>query len=196
MQNALWAMLAVTKQKCCWLFVALVCHFSVFGALATTTSLQTEPADTLWQHSTQFKTVGEGHFRYLFWSLYDAQLKTQDGSFQSVENNKPLALTLTYQREISRDDFVEATLDQWRHLFGEVSPIQTLWGQQLRQIWRDVKQGDQLSCVVDDSGHAHFYLNQQFIGQISEPLFAEQFLAIWLDERTSAPTLRRQLLGQ
>lgn len=195
MQKAFWPMHWATQRTARGFLVALVCFFSVCSALATT-SLQTEPADALWQRSSQFRTVGEGHFRYLFWSLYDAQLKTQDGSFQSVESNKPLALTLTYQREISRDDFVEATLDQWRHLFGEVSPSQTQWGQQLRQIWRDVKQGDQLSCVVDENGHAHFYLNQQFIGQVPEPLFAEQFLAIWLDERTSAPTLRRQLLGQ
>lgn len=196
MQKAFWPMPAATKRKPRWLLVVLACHCSMFGAFAGSTSGQTEPADILWQHSTQLKTVGEGHFRYLFWSLYDAQLKTQDGSFQSVELNKPLSLTLTYQREISRDDFVEATLDQWRHLFGEVTPSQALWGQQLRQIWRDVKQGDQLSCIVDERGHAHFYLNRQLLGAVVDPLFSEQFLAIWLDKRTSAPTLRRQLLGQ
>lgn len=196
MQKAFCSMPGSTKRKPRWLLVVLVCHCSVFVAFAGSTSVQTEPADALWQRSSQFRTVGEGHFRYLFWSLYDAQLKTQDGSFQSVKSNKPLALTLTYQREISRDDFVEATLDQWRHLFGEVSASQTQWGQQLRQIWRDVKQGDRLSCIVDERGHAHFYLNQQLLGAVVDPLFSEQFLAIWLDERTSAPTLRRQLLGQ
>lgn len=151
--------------------------------------------DALWQQTSQFKVVGQGHFKYLFWSLYDAQLTSSDGEFQSVAQSKPLALTLTYQREISRDDFVEATLDQWRHLYGDLSATQLQWGDTLKQIWRDVRHGDMLTCVVDEQGHAYFYLNKQSLGDIKDPLFSEQFLAIWLDERTSAPTLRRQLLG-
>jgi hypothetical protein len=164
-------------------------------AIGSLSVMPSRANDALWQQTSQFKVVGQGHFKYLFWSVYDAQLTSSDGNFQSVAQNKPLALTLTYQREISRDDFVEATLDQWRHLYGDLSAAQHQWGELLKQIWRDVRHGDTLSCVVDEQGHAYFYLNKQSLGDIKDPLFSEQFLAIWLDERTSAPSLRRQLLG-
>lgn len=141
-------------------------------------------------------TVGQGHFRYVFWSVYDAELATQDGQFLDVVKSRPLALTLTYQREISRDEFIDATLDQWRHVFGTVSPAQQQWAQALTSIWQDVRDGDRLRCYVDANAVSHFYLNDQPIGAIADPLFSEQFLAIWLDERTSAPELRRALLGQ
>ncbi len=140
--------------------------------------------------------VGQGHFRYLFWSVYDAELATQDGRYIDVAQSRPLALTLTYQRDISRDEFIDATLDQWRHVYGDVSPVQQQWADALKSIWQDVRDGDQLRCYVDADAVSHFYLNNKPIGHISEPLFSEQFLAIWLDERTSAPSLRRELLGQ
>lgn len=141
-------------------------------------------------------TVGKGHFRYLFWSVYDAELSTRDGSFVDLQQSRPLALTLTYQRAITRDEFIQATLDQWRHLYGEVSPLQRQWAEQLTTIWRDVVPGDQLRCYVDTHAVAYFYLNGAAIGQMNQAQFAEQFFAIWLDARTSAPTLRRALLGQ
>lgn len=172
--------------------LVLLQSFIVIGGF----SASSHAADELLQQSAQLKQVGQGHFRYLFWSVYDAALATRDGQFLSVQQSAPLALTLTYQRDITTEEFVSATLDQWQHVFGEISDKQRQWAAALQRIWPDVRQDDHLSCVIDRHGFAHFYLNQQVLGTIEDPLFSEQFLAIWLDERTSAPKLRRQLLGQ
>lgn len=142
------------------------------------------------------QTVGQGQFSYLFWDLYQARLATGDGKFHSYQQNKPVLLELTYQRDISRDDFVEATLDQWQKQQGALLPRHQIWAEQLTRLWRDVKKGDQLACLYRADGLVEFSYNGQSLGVVDDPAFGAEFLDIWLGEKTTAPKLRLALLGQ
>lgn len=145
---------------------------------------------------TVLKTVGEGQFSYLFWDLYQARLATSDGKFGSYQQNKPLLLELTYQRDISKADFVEATLDQWQAQQGRLQPHHRDWAAQLAKLWRDVKKGDRLACLLRADGLVEFSFNGQPLGVVEDPAFAAEFLDIWLGEKTTAPKLRIALLGK
>lgn len=140
------------------------------------------------------KLVGQGQFSYLFWDLYQAQLYTIDGVWTGYEKSSPVVLKLTYQRQISKQDFIEATVDQWQHLQGKVTDQHKSWAELLDGIWKDVEEGDQLSCVLAADGTVQFYFNDQLLGAVTDPEFGPAFLDIWLSEKTSAPKLRRQLL--
>lgn len=140
------------------------------------------------------KLVGQGQFSYLFWDLYQAQLYTADGNWRGYQQSAPLVLKLTYQRDISKADFIEATVDQWKHLQGKVSAQHQDWAKQLDTLWTDVKKGDQLSCVLLADGTVQFYFNDKLLGDVTDPAFGPAFLDIWLSEKTSAPKLRKQLL--
>ena len=105
-----------------------------------------------------------------------------------------MVLKLTYQRDISKADFIEATVDQWKHLQGKVSAQHQDWAKQLDKLWTDVKKGDQLSCVLLTDGRVQFYFNDKLLGDVADPAFGPAFLDIWLSEKTSAPKLRKQLL--
>lgn len=140
------------------------------------------------------KLVGQGQYSYLFWDLYQAQLYSTDGRWADYQQSAPLVLKLTYQRDISKADFIEATIDQWRHLHGEVSEQHQQWAKQLDKVWTDVKQGDQLSCVLLPDRSVQFYFNDKLLGDITDPAFGPAFLDIWLSDKTSAKKLRRQLL--
>lgn len=145
---------------------------------------------------TSLRTVGQGQFSYLFWDLYQARLATADGQFSNYQQNKPVLLELTYQRDISKEDFVEATLDQWQAQQGELQSRHHAWAQQLSQLWRDVKKGDQLSCLYRADGLVEFSYNGQSLGVVEDPEFGAEFLDIWLGTKTTAPKLRLALLGQ
>ena len=152
-----------------------------------------------WSFSSQampdnIKLVGQGQFSYLFWDLYQAQLFTTDGTWRDYQQSAPVVLKLTYQRDISKADFIEATVDQWKHLQGKVSAQHQEWAKQLDQLWTDVKKGDQLSCVLLADGTVQFYFNDKLLGDVTDPAFGPAFLDIWLSEKTSAPKLRKQLL--
>lgn len=140
------------------------------------------------------KLVGQGQFSYLFWDLYQAQLFTTDGTWRDYQQSAPVVLKLTYQRDISKVDFIEATVDQWKHLQGQVSAQHQDWAKQLDRLWTDVKEGDQLSCVLLPDGSVQFYFNDKLLGDVTDTAFGPAFLDIWLSDKTSAPKLRRQLL--
>jgi hypothetical protein len=146
--------------------------------------------------ASTLKTVGEGQFSYLFWDLYQARLATADGQFSSYQQNKPILLELTYQRDISKADFVEATLDQWKAQHGQLEERHLRWGRQLELLWRDVKKGDRLACLYRADGLVEFSHNGQSLGIVEDATFGTEFLDIWLGAQTSAPKLRLALLGQ
>lgn len=138
--------------------------------------------------------VGQGRFDYLFWHIYNAQLQTVDGKFLDYQQSAPLVLSLTYQRDITKADFIDATLEQWQHQHGEIQARHRQWALLLNDIWQDVKTADTLSCQRLANAEVQFFLNSAYIGTIQDEAFADEFLDIWLSEKTSAPKLRKQLL--
>ncbi|WP_301003937.1 chalcone isomerase family protein [Arsukibacterium sp.] len=141
-------------------------------------------------------TVGEGSYRYLFWQLYDARLASTDGTFDDYQQSSPLLLELTYKRDISKDQFIEATVEQWQKL-GKTSEQQHKeWAASLDKLWRDVKEGDRLAALYTEQGQVQFYFNDSDIGVVEDKDFAPAFFDIWLHPDTTAPKLRRQLIAE
>ena len=140
------------------------------------------------------KMVGSGEMRWLMFNLYEATLYSQDGRYQP--RRFPVALTLTYAREISREALVDATREEWRRLALASAQQQERWLPRLAAIWPDVRAGDRLTLYVDEQGRSRFMLGANPIGEIAEPAFAHAFLAIWLDRRSRDPALGRRLRGE
>ncbi|MFB2773706.1 chalcone isomerase family protein [Shewanella xiamenensis] len=137
--------------------------------------------------------VGRGEMDWLWFNLYKARLMMPTGQYQ--QGVYPQLLDIEYYRDIDAADLLEATADQWRHLGYADSDIGR-WLNLLKGIWPDVTPGDHLSFKIIDANQSQFYFNQQPLGLIQEPQFAQAFLAIWLSTKTSRPSLRAQLLGE
>ena len=156
------------------------------------TSINIEP-QTESSAELQLITVGEGQLSVLFWDVYKARLLTHTGQY--VEG-QPLALEFTYLRDFTKDQLIEETLSQWRELELEPLEQESQWALQLGQIWPDVKEQDRIMFYIDKEGRTRFYFNGNYSGSIRDIEFAKRFAAIWLDEKTSAPDVRKQLLGK
>jgi hypothetical protein len=141
--------------------------------------------------SAEFNKVGEARMEYLFWDVYDAQLFTHSGDYSA--GTHPVKFKLTYLRNFDAKEIVKATNEQWTHL-GK-SKLSAKYDTKLLSIWPDIKKGDSLTLITSEQGVSTFYHNDKKTGQIEEPEFSSDFLAIWLDENTSEPKLRKQLLG-
>ena len=148
-----------------------------------------------WQ---QLELLGEGRFSRLWFDIYDARLYSAQPRWPGETSAAlPLALSITYLRDIKAEALVEATAEQWQLQPRWANhPQQGLWLAQLRQLWPNINKGDNLTLWLDSGGHAHFYYNQQPLGQVSDPGFGYAFADIWLSAATSAPELRAQLLGE
>ena len=136
--------------------------------------------------------VGEGRLHYLFWDIYDAELFAPQGKLQ---DGKPLALHLSYLRNITGKKIADRSLDEMRDqgIYDEATLAS--WHAQMLDIFPDVEKGKTLTGVYTAKGETVFYANGLEIGRISDPQFSAAFFDIWLNENTSSPDLRRKLLG-
>ena len=130
----------------------------------------------------------------LFWDVYLAKYYTPSGAYQA--EIAPLALEFNYMMDIEAEDLIEETINQWRELELDVHPQEQSWAEQLSTIWPNVNDGDQLLFRVDDQLNSRFYYNQEFVGAIESKEFSQRFAAIWLSENTTAPKVRKKLLGK
>lgn len=148
-----------------------------------------------------WSTVGQAQLSMLFFDIYHSQLLTPNGSY-SLESDitpHPLALSITYQRDISQRQLVDATLEQWQRL-GYQSAQTEQWAQHLTKIFPDIKEGHNLTYVTDGVKGQFYYSQPQssnrLIGVIEEESFNDAFLAIWLSPQTEYPSLRERLIGR
>jgi hypothetical protein len=147
------------------------------------------------QGSYQLQRVGAGQLNWLGRPVYQASLWTPDGRFEGYVQGEPVALSLWYQRDFSREELIRITSTAWR-LLGSVPPGQReRWIADLRSFWSDVGPGQNVTTVVIPGRATRFYDHQGFMGQVDDPAFGPAFLSIWLDPRSVVGELRVQLLG-
>ena len=130
---------------------------------------------------------GTGELRRFGFLVYEAQLWAG-----ANPADPPVALQLTYKRDIAGSKIVAASIDQMRAL-GAGEQQLGAWAGAMARIFPDVKPGDQIVGIYRP-GSATFLYNNREIGQINDPEFARLFFGIWLDPRTTEPKLRNQLL--
>lgn len=146
-------------------------------------------AMTPWQ---SWPAVGDARLTWGPWVIYDSELRTPSGEYQQDMEN--LALVIKYQRQIDKEELLEATDEQWQHL-GIAADKRQRWLTRLAQIWPDVRKGDRLIFVVNRDGGA-FYQDNRMIGTVPDQEMSRSFLYIWLSPDTACPKLRQQLIGQ
>ena len=136
-----------------------------------------------------FRRWGSGEFRRFGFLVYEATLWA--GSDDPLR--PPLALKLTYKRNISGRDIADASVKEIRNLGVADEARLKGWGEQMVRIFPDVRSGDHI-VGLHLPDEARFFHNDRSIGTIDDPAFARAFFAIWLDAGTSAPDLRAALL--
>ena len=138
------------------------------------------------------REAGGGAFRYLGLRIYDAKLWTAGPRFDA---EAPYALGIRYARNIKGLKLAEESVKQWRGMRYGYEDRYEAWEAEMRRIFPDVKPDDELVGVHLPGKGAQFYFNGKPAGAVADSAFARAFFAIWLDERTTEPGLRRALIG-
>lgn len=137
------------------------------------------------------KLVGEGKLKYFVWHIYDASLYAE-GEFSF---DKPFYLTLNYKRNLDGEKIADRSAEEIRGLSFKDEVKLAGWHSQMRDIFPDVNDGSTLTGVYQPNKLTEFYYGDQLVGTIKDPEFGKWFFGIWLNENTSEPELRKQLLG-
>lgn len=144
-------------------------------------------------NTTSYITTGEATFSVLFWDLYKGRLKTTSGKYPISFAKDQLIFEIEYFADISKQDLIKRTVEQWQHQ-NITREVYQPYISQLNSIWPAITEGDSLAILVKKDSSI-FYFNNQRIGVIEDNFFGKLFIDIWLDKKTSQPALRRQLLG-
>ena len=136
----------------------------------------------------ELRRWGSGEFRRFGFLVYEATLWAADDPVRP-----PLALKLTYRRNIDGELIAEASIKEIRKLGMADEATLNRWGELMTGLFPDVKPGDTIVGHYLPEG-ARFTFNEQPLGSIDDPAFARAFFAIWLDPNTSEPDLRAALL--
>ncbi len=138
------------------------------------------------------KPLGDARFRVLAWHVYDATLWVAADAYAP---DAALALDIRYAMDIRGADLSTRSIEEMRKL-GHRDPARLArWEDAMRRVFPDIRAGERLVGVHLPGREARFYNQQGLLGAVADAEFARAFFAIWLDERTSEPQLRRRLLG-
>lgn len=137
--------------------------------------------------------VGETTLRVMFFRVYDAELWTDTGSYPP---DQEWLLQLTYKRDITADQLVEQTAEEWQELGYELTEEREQWLAELSAMWPDVSDGDCLLAHAASPTETVFYNAGGALGRIESEAFTEAFFAIWLSPDSSFPRNRDQLTGE
>jgi hypothetical protein len=141
------------------------------------------------------KLVGEIHYSYWFWDIYDAYLYSKDGEFNWKNN---FILKLKYLRAFSGESIVEETINQIHKQQGNKVSKADLkaWKKSLIKIFPEIKKNNQLIGAYDKVGLTRFYDGKgKFLGEVKGQLFAKAFFDIWLGDNAQEAYLSRKLRG-
>ncbi|MFC3024727.1 chalcone isomerase family protein [Vibrio zhugei] len=172
----------------------MIKHYVLLALLSMAWSasvLAKEPSLAQWQR------VGQAHFTWLWFDVYDSTLYTPNGRY--VDLHSPLALHIEYRRTISAQDLLTATEKQWKKLTFKQDDIDQ-WLSKLKTIFPSVEEGDQLVYQSNGKTGTFYFkpVNQSdfhVVGDIESPTFNTAFLSIWLSPQSQYPDLRKQLIG-
>ena len=165
-------------------------------ALAMVLSSSAAHAQTaLWQQDLpQAKVLGSGDLRWFGLYIYSAKLWSESATFDVKSR---FALELTYQRNISRERFVDTSIDEIKRLRGDAVNAEVLqrWRLHMEKAFTDVKAGDQLIGVNLPKIGCRFYNREKLLAEIKDTEFADAFFSIWFDPRSKDSELRKKLTG-
>ncbi|MDK9776390.1 MULTISPECIES: chalcone isomerase family protein [unclassified Vibrio] len=152
-----------------------------------------------WQ---QWQTVGEAQLTWFVFDIYKSRLKAPDGQY-SVSRDvspHPFALEINYQRDISKEQLLDVTDEQWQKL-GFTEPYRQKWILELDTMFPNIKKGDELTYLTDGKNGQLIYRKAgsepyKTVGYVKDERLNDAFLSIWLSPKTEFPKLRKQLIGQ
>jgi len=126
--------------------------------------------------------------------VYDARLWTPRGFRHSQAAQFPFALELQYLRKLEGSAIASRSIDEMRRV-GSFSDAQAqTWLTAMRDMFPNVGSGERITGINLPGEGAEFWVNGQRVGLVKDETFARLFFGIWLDERTSEPKMRAQLL--
>ena len=150
----------------------------------------------LQQHLNTPRLVGQGKYSYWGFDVYWASLWSGESTLRPDQwQTQRLALELRYLRDFDGKDIAKRSIDEIHAQSPLTQDKAQAWLNTLEGLFPSVRKNHTLTGIYLPAASSPFLFNDKVIGSINDAELAQRFFAIWLSPKTSAPKLRRQLLG-
>lgn len=163
-----------------------MCMYALLGTSSA------RAVDFIYNYIPEAKLVGQGRAQIMLWDVYDAKLYASDGVYAQ---SKPFALELEYLQELKGRKIADHAVSEMRRLGYKNEVKLAVWHDRMNRIFPDVMPGSVITGIYIPEGPSIFYKDGKEAGRVEDPAFGKQFFSIWLDARTSTPSLRQRLLN-
>lgn len=126
--------------------------------------------------------------------VYDARLWTPVTFRHSQYAQHAFALELQYLRRLEGAAIASRSIDEMRRVGSFTEAQAQNWQTAMRALFPNVGPGERITGVNLPGVGAEFWVNGRRAGAVNDSDFARLFFGIWLNERTSEPKMRAQLL--
>ena len=155
----------------------------------------TAPEQSLGALQPGLRLAGQGTLRMLGFRIYEVRLfVTRQGLRSDALTAFPFALDLRYAMSFKGTDIARRTREEMEKLGRGSDSERQAWELQLAKLLPDVRDGDHLTGLYRPASGTTLLLNGRHLADIPGDAFARAFFAIWLDPRTTAPSVRTALL--
>jgi hypothetical protein len=178
-----------------YLYGILTKSFLLIFISFTIVATNTAHADEWRKNFTQTKLIGSGELRWFGFSIYTAKLWQEAIPFNPKLS---FALEINYQRSISKQRFVDSSIEEIQRLHGGTFSKEVIskWRKYMESAFTDVQSGDQLIGVFLPNIGCRFYNQNKLLAEIADKEFAQAFFSIWFDPRSKDQALRESLMGK
>ena len=137
---------------------------------------------------------GKGVCRAFGIKLYEAKLLSEYPIKKKNPFGQNLLLELQYFRSFKGQRIAKRSLKEIKQL-GISNPNQhKIWLDWMLANFPDVKKGDLLSGLYLPNEGIIMFVNKEKVAFNTDAAFAKSFFSIWLDQQTTEPELRKDLL--
>jgi hypothetical protein len=141
------------------------------------------------------KLMGHGTLRWFGLRVYDGQLWSNSEPESFNYKRDAAWLELKYARDFTGTDIAQRSIEEMENVGAGTEAQRKQWLARLSEIFPDVKKGHTLSALHTPGKSLQLFRNGLPLTRVDDPELAEAFMGIWLDPKTSAPEMRRELIG-
>lgn len=137
--------------------------------------------------------IGESDLRYFGFKVYHIKLL---GEKEQFSYDQKFAINITYNMNFSKENLAKRSIQEIEKLHDLTDSQKKDYYQKLLKVFTSVKKGDQKIAFFLPQKGIKLYHNDNFVGEINDIELARLFVDIWLDERSSFPSVTKKLLNK
>lgn len=186
----------VSRRRAC-LTLAAALPWSAVLALASRPAAASSPEapGPALQSLERPRLRGQGTLRFLGLKVYDAFLWTQPGFEAANWTRHPFVLELRYARSLKGSDIAMRSLEAMQRMGPIDEPKARRWLEAMRRAFPDVERDERLAGAWSPTSRVTTFHARAGSVSVDDGEFGARFFGLWLDERSSEPSLRAALLG-